>query len=139
MHRATTTPKQKGSEALLYRPIEPLGVVADATGGSVVANSAKLGEAISRIGDRLRITYQVDRKPDGKARRIEVRPRDSKLIVRSARWASSSTPDEMAEVRALNVLSSGGFAGELPVKASTAWSAAGGRKKGMLETSAEHE
>jgi hypothetical protein len=137
VHRSTTTPKQKGSKALLYRPIEPLGVIAETTGGSVVANSAKLGAAIAGIGDRIRITYQVDRKPDGKARRIEVRPRDRNLTVRSAQWASSSTPDEMAEVRALNLLNDGGFAGELPVRASIAWSAASGRKKGMLEASAD--
>lgn len=137
VHKSATTPGKQGAKALLYRPIDPLHVMALETGGKVVANSAKIGEAIEDIDDRLRITYQVDRKPDGKARKVEVRPRDRDLRVRSARWASSSTPDELAEVRALGLLNGDAFKGELPVKAAIAWSAAAGRRKGMLEASAD--
>jgi VWFA-related protein len=139
VHGSATKPRagDKGQKAFLYRPIDPLNVLAVETGGAVVPNSAKLGEAIQNIDDRVRITYQVDRKPDGKAHKVEIRPRNKDLRVKAAQWASTSTPDEMAEVRALGLMSGGAFAGDLPVKSSVAWSAAPGRRKGMLEASAD--
>ncbi|HET7706552.1 MAG TPA: hypothetical protein VFM36_10725 [Thermoanaerobaculia bacterium] len=135
-HKTVTTPgNRKNTKAYLYSPIDPLNLMALETGGAVVANSSKLGGVVQGLDERVRITYQVDRKPDGKARKVEVRPRNNKLRVKSAQWASSSTPDEMADARALNLLNAGGFAGELPVKASIAWGSAPGRRKGMLEAS----
>jgi VWFA-related protein len=139
VHGSATKPRagDKGHKALLYRPIDPLHVLAVETGGAVVANSSKVGEAIQGIDDRVRITYQVDRKPDGKARKVQVQARNKDFRVRSSQWAAASTPDEMAEARAIGLMNAGGFTGELPVKSSIAWSAATGRRKGMLEASAE--
>jgi VWFA-related protein len=123
-----------GPQNILYRPADPLRKVAEETGGEVVGNSGKIAQAMERIDDRLRITYQVDRKPDGKARKIELRARDNKLKVRAARWATSSTPDEMAEQRALAQLQEGAtvFTGDLPVEATVEWNANPARKQGTM-------
>ncbi|HEV7243151.1 MAG TPA: hypothetical protein VGQ36_28250 [Thermoanaerobaculia bacterium] len=132
MHRNAVSQPQSGPRAVFYRAIEPLTEVAEETGGEVVANSGKIARAIERIDDRLRITYQVDRKPDGKAVKIELRARDKNLKVRSARWASSATPDEMAEQRALGQLQEGAFTGDLPVEATVEWTSNTARRQGTL-------
>ena len=121
-----------GPRSILYRPIDPLREIAEETGGDVAVNSGKIAQAIDKIDDRLRITYQVDRKPDGKPMKVELRARDKKLKVRSTRWAASATPDEMAEHRALAQLNEGAFTGDLPVQATVEWTANTARKQGKL-------
>ncbi|HEV7243152.1 MAG TPA: hypothetical protein VGQ36_28255 [Thermoanaerobaculia bacterium] len=132
VHKFILSNPQSGPRAILLQPTDPLTDMAVETGGEVVANSGKIAAAIERIDDRLRITYQVDRKPDGKAVKIELRARDKNLKVRSARWASSATPDEMAEQRALGQLQEGAFTGDLPVEATVEWTANTARRQGML-------
>jgi len=132
LHKSTSAQPIGGPKSIFFRPMEPLRQVADETGGDVVANYSKIAQAIERIDDRLRITYQVDRKPDGKPLKIELRARDKNLKVRTARWAASATPDEMSEQRALGQLQEGGFTGDLPVEATVDWSANTARKQGTL-------
>ena len=133
VHQFSLAQPQMGARGVLIRPADPLRKVAEETGGDVVGNSGKIAQAIEKIDDRLRITYQVDRQPDGKARTVELRARDPKLKVRATRWATSSTPDEMAEQRALAQLQEGGFTGDLAVDAKVEWSAANtARKQGSL-------
>jgi len=138
IHRDSFVQPLSGPRQILYRPEEPLMKVAEETGGDVVRNSGKIAQAIERIDDRLRITYQVDRKPDGKPRKIEVRARDPKLTVRAARWSASATPDEMAEQRALAQLPEGStFIGDLPVEATVEWSANTARKQGKMRVTSK--
>ena len=132
VQKFTLSNPQAGPKALLVRPIDPLMEAAVETGGDVVVNSGKIAQAIDRVDDRLRITYQVSRKPDGKPLPIELRARDKNLKVRSARWASSSTPDEMSEQRALAQLHDGGFTGDLPVEATVEWTSSAPRRQGTL-------
>jgi hypothetical protein len=137
VHQFSLAQPQTGARAILFRPADPLKKVAEETGGDVVGNSGKIAQAIDRIDDRLRITYQVDRQPDGKARTIELRARDPKLKVRATRWAASSTPDEMAEQRALAQLHGGTFTGDLPVQATVEWTANPERRQGSLHVVAK--
>lgn len=133
VHKSAFAQPQSGPRSILFRPAEPLQEVADETGGEVVGNSGRIAKAIARLDDRLRITYQVDRKPDGKPVKIEIKARDKSLKVRSARWAAASTPDEMAEQRALGQLHEGAtFTGDLPVEATVEWTANTDRKRGTL-------
>jgi VWFA-related protein len=132
VHKHNFSAPQSGPRSILLRPAEPLKQVAEETGGDVVGNSGKIANAIDKLDDRLRITYQVDRKPDGKPLKIELRARDKNLKVRSARWAASATPDEMSEERALAQLHDGAFPGDLPVEATVDWTASTARKQGTL-------
>ena len=133
VHKFILSNPRSGPRAILFRPTDPLVDVAEETGGEVAVNSGKIAAAMERIDDRLRITYQVDRKPDGKPVKIELRARDKNLKVRAARWASSATPDEMAEQRALAQLHEGAFIGDLPVEATVEWTANTARKQGKLQ------
>jgi VWFA-related protein len=132
IHKNAVSQPQGGPRGVLLRAIEPLKEVAEETGGDVAVNSGKIAQVIEKIDDRLRITYQVDRKPDGKALKIELRARDKKLKVRAARWAASSTPDEMSEQRALAQLLEGSFTGDLPVEATVDWTTNTARRQGTL-------
>lgn len=132
IHKSSLSQPQSGPRAILLRPVDPLREVAEETGGDVVVNAGRIAAALERIEDRLRITYQVDRKPDGKPLRIELRARDKKLKVRSARWASSATADEMAEQRALAQLLEGAVIGDLQVEATVEWTSNSARRQGTL-------
>jgi hypothetical protein len=131
--RAAGRPK-----AFLYRPLDPLHLIADTTGGKVVANSGQLAGALEDLDDRIKLTYQVDRKPDGKARKVEVHARNRSLRVRAARFAASSTPAEMADRRAVNLLRAAAFQGDLNVDGVVDWEASGGpTKRGTLRAVAD--
>lgn len=122
-----------GPRAFVYRPLEPLHVVAEATGGSVVSKLGKLGAAIDGLSDRIKLTYKVNRPPDSKVRNVVVRARRTDLKVRAGQWATSTTPEQMAEARAIALLP-GGPGGDLVVDASTKWDASVvDRRKGMLD------
>lgn len=123
----STTPK-----SFLSRPLEPLILIADSTGGKVVSNYSKIAEMIADLDDRVRLTYQVARPPDGKARKIEIVSRRPHVKVRSMQWAASSAPDEMAEARALGLLKADIPGGDLEVTSSVVWHAATTRRMGTL-------
>ena len=116
---------------------EPLVALAEATGGSVV-NRAKLADSVTRLGERVKITYQVSRPPDGRPRKIDVRAQRKGLTVQSVRWASEVTPEEVAAARAVRIARDGGPEGELPLTASLAWEPAkDGRRSGNIVVSAK--
>ena len=127
---ATLNRRQSGTtKAFLIRPLDPLNQIAEATGGKVVANSAQLGGVLDSLDDRIRLTYQVDRKPDGKTRKIEVRARDKNLKVRTARVAASASPDSIAEMRAIGLLKNAAYTGDLKTEGGIEWAAPAGPKK----------
>ncbi len=127
---ATLNRRQSGTtKAFLIRPLDPLNAIAEATGGKVVPNSAHLGEVMATLDDRIRLTYQVDRKPDGKSRKIQVRARDNNLKVRTARYATSASPESIAEIRAIGLLKNASYTGDLRTEGAIEWAAPAGPKK----------
>ncbi len=133
------TRRAMNPKGVLFSPIEPLSEIALATGGTVAKGNRGLSDVFDSLDDRLRITYQVSRRPDGKPRKIELRARDKSLMVRAARWASSSTPEEIAETRALRLLRETTFGGDLPVQSSVEWAAMAERRNGTLRATASLE
>jgi len=121
---------------VVRQPLQPLLNFADATGGAVVPNTGKIADAVRSIDDHILLTYQVDRKPDGKPHRIEVRARDASLKVKSARWTASATPDQMAEARAIRLLEENA-SGDFPVDVTAEWSAPGATKSGAVRVVAK--
>jgi hypothetical protein len=131
MHGGSGTSKSSSPKGFLIRPLDPLRIVAEATGGHIVANSAQLAASLEGLDDRVKVTYQVDRKPDGKARRIEVEARDASLKVRTAHFVTASSPDDVANTRAIQLLRIASYRGDLPTEATIEWSDAGA-KSGTL-------
>jgi hypothetical protein len=134
---ADTADVRSGTKSLVYRPLDPLHAMAEATGGDVVPNASRLARAIAGLGNRVKLTYQVGRPPDGKARKIEVRARRAGWKVRAMQWASSSTLEEMATKRALDLLTRRTPGGELQVTSAVDWDSSAGRRIGTIHGTAQ--
>ena len=107
-------------DALFVRPIEPLRQVAVATGGQVLTGTRELPAALEALGDKVRLTYQVARPPDGALRAVEVRALRPGLEVTAPQWAGSVPPEGVSAARARRLLAGGGDRGDLPVTAAVA-------------------
>ncbi|HEU5161697.1 MAG TPA: hypothetical protein VFV54_00995, partial [Thermoanaerobaculia bacterium] len=100
------------------KPDEPLVHLAEVTGGERIAHPAALSTALADIGRRIRITYQVDREPDPRPRRVEIVPLRAGLTVRGAEWTASTTTEGVAGGRAIDLLTGEGARGDLGVTAA---------------------
>jgi hypothetical protein len=108
-------------------PLEPLKLLADATGGSVLTDPSKIGDRLDALDQRVVITYQVDRPSDDKLRHVEIRAVRAGLTVNAQKWVGSgstlATTPVMAELLATALATStargeGVDRGELPVTCS---------------------
>jgi VWFA-related protein len=106
--------------ATVFHPLAPLNKMAAYTGGETLTGVGKLPTSLTRLGDRVRLTYQVARPPDGKLHQVEVRARRAGLEVRAPRWSGSPAPEAVAEARARRLLAGDVEHGELPVAAAVA-------------------
>jgi VWFA-related protein len=114
------------------RTRDPLLEFADATGGSVVQRG-QIAATLADLGRRVKITYQVSRPPDGKAHRVAVRTKLPGVTVRTMKWSSEATPDDIAAVRAVSILRDGGPLGELPTSVNVEWTpGTTGRRTGNI-------
>jgi hypothetical protein len=92
---------------LLRAPIDPLRTVTEETAGELALTGDQLASAVAALGERVRLTYQVPRDPDGAIHRLEVRVRPEGWSVRAPRSVSAAAPDVLMAARARHVLSSG--------------------------------
>jgi hypothetical protein len=108
-------------------PLDPLKMLADATGGSVLTDPSKIGDRLDDLDQRIVITYQVDRPSDDKLRRVEIRAVRAGLTVNAQKWVGTgstlATTPVMAELLATALATStdrgeGVERGELPVTCS---------------------
>ncbi len=108
-------------------PLEPLKLLADATGGSVLTDPSKIGNRLDDLDQRVVITYQVDRPSDDKLRHVEIRAVRAGLTISAQKWVGTgstlATTRVMAELLATALATStargeGDDRGELPVTCS---------------------
>jgi len=116
---------------------DPLLAFAVETGGSA-GTAGMIASNVARLDQALIISYQVSRAPDGKPRSIEVKSKRSDLTVKSVRWATESTPSELAATRTLSFLSDPATSsGDLPTTVSVAWTGRiGPRREGQITVNA---
>jgi len=105
---------------LFYRPLDPLKTLAEETGGEVVSGRGGIPDALQRLGERVRLTYQVARLPDGELHRVEVRSRRPGLTVKAPEWSGSPAPQAVSSARARRLLEGGVEKGDLPLVAAVA-------------------
>lgn len=99
--------------------LEPLLSYADGTGGDLIVDPGQVAEGISDLRDRVLVTYQAPRPPDGRARKVELRALRPGVEARVQRFAAASTTDAAAASRARQVLEAGESpGGDLLVDAS---------------------
>ncbi|HEX7828692.1 MAG TPA: hypothetical protein VF787_03515 [Thermoanaerobaculia bacterium] len=125
----------RATGSLQTRPVEALATFAEATGGTLTADTSKFGKTIDTLANRVRLTYQVERPTDGIVRQIEVVSKRDGLKVNAARYSSSSTPELVANSRTASLIDNAAIAGELPVTAKLQLEKAKGRDNpaGTLE------
>lgn len=125
----------KPTRGMQARPVEALATFAEATGGTLVADTSKFGKTIETLGNRVRLTYEVSRPADGLVRQIEVVSKRKGLKVNATHYASSSTPELVANSRTAALIDGTGTGGELPVTAKLEFEKTKGREnpKGTLE------
>jgi len=136
--RGRTEFNAEGVDEVVARPLDPGHRLAQATGGSVLTGVGALPDTLERLGDRVRLTYQVERPADGELHAIEVRARRPGLAVSAPRWAGSTAPEAVAAARARRLLAGGADHGELTVTAAVALEPAaaaepGGLRRGRLQ------
>ena len=107
--------------ALAIRPLDPLRNLAEETGGELLTGAKAIPGALERLGERLRLTYQVARLPDGEVHRIEVKPRNRDWKVRAPEWSGSAAPQASASARARRLIGGGVEQGGLPLAAAVAF------------------
>jgi hypothetical protein len=101
---------------LFARPLDPLRQVADATGGEVVTREDGFVLALDRLSNAVAITYRMERPPDGKAHKLEVRSRREGAVIRTAHSVVAGTAESVAAARSIEALTKPGVAGNLPVQ-----------------------
>jgi hypothetical protein len=122
----------RGASFTGTRMRDPLLEFADTTGGSVVQR-AQIDEAINGMTQRVKITYQVSRPPDGRAHRVEVRSNRPGVTVNTMKWASEATPEDIAAVRVAQILKGGEPPTDLPTNVNVEWApATTGRRSGKI-------
>jgi hypothetical protein len=127
-----TDDRNGGATFAGMRTRDPLLEFADATGGSVVQR-AQLDETIAGLTQRVKIAYQVSRPPDGKARRVEVRANRPGIKVRTMKWSSEATPDDIAAARVVQLLRGGEPPTDMPTNVSVEWApGTTGRRSGKI-------
>ncbi|MCP4661451.1 MAG: VWA domain-containing protein [bacterium] len=80
-------------------PHAPLRLLAEASGGEVIASDQGLRDALARFADRLELTYRSALPVDAELRRIEVRTRRPGLVVRTRRWLTRGMPEAVAALK----------------------------------------
>jgi Ca-activated chloride channel homolog len=88
----------------LLAPQQPLGWMAEATGGELVVGPGSLATALAHLRSRFWLRYQAIREVDGRPHAVEVRTSRSDLTVRARRWDVAGVPEAVAAARAGRLL-----------------------------------
>ncbi|HEX2252760.1 MAG TPA: VWA domain-containing protein [Thermoanaerobaculia bacterium] len=127
--------------SLVLHPLQPLNVLAEATGGETLTGVREIPAALGRLADRVVVSYQVERPADGSTHRVEVRARRPGLTVKAPRWSSSPAPAAAASARARRLLAGDVERGDLTLLAVVALQEAEGedaaRRSAVLQARLE--
>ncbi len=92
------------SQFLLRAPMDPLRTMAEESGGDLSLTTDQIGTNLAGLAERVRLTYQVPRDPDGAVHQLDVRSRREGWTVRAPHSVSAAAPDSMMAARARHVL-----------------------------------
>jgi hypothetical protein len=100
---------------LFARPLEPLRQIADATGGEVVTREDNFVLALDRLSNAVAITYRMDRPPNGRVHKLEVRTSRRGVTLRAAQSILDAPELAASAQSAVQALESVPAQGSLPV------------------------
>lgn len=84
----------------LAKPFEPLQWLAEASGGEVVLEAAKVPGALARLRSRLRLSVEAPLPADGRPREVIVSTSRNDVKLRARRWDGRGVPEGVGELRA---------------------------------------
>ena len=103
--------------ARLLEPRAPLALVAEASGGELIATDRALRDAVERFAGRFELVYRSALPLEIGSERLEVLARRPGLTVRAPRWVSRGLPDQVAAVRLERLLAGISYDGGFDVAA----------------------
>ena len=106
------------AQTTAIRPLDGLRNLAEETGGELITGRKKIPGAVERLGERVRLTYQVARLPDGQIHPVEVRAKHPGWTVNAPQWSGSPAPEAVSSARARRLLQDTVETGDLPVVAA---------------------
>ncbi len=109
--------RERAAGPLLLDARAPLQLLAEASGGELLASPLEVPGALTRLRARLRLVYETD-SPGEVALPLEVRVADARLQVRAPRWEAAGLPAELDALRARRLLTGEGEGGALPLDAA---------------------
>jgi hypothetical protein len=94
-----------GAEVTYFaRPIEPLHLIASATGGSVVSTETKFKEEVGNVGGLYLVTFRTTAPADGTAHELSVANADPGLKVSAPRYLAAGTIASVAAAKTTQAL-----------------------------------
>ena len=94
-----------GAEVTYFaRPIEPLHLIAEATGGEVVSTESKLATQVAAAGGLFLVTFRTTAPADGTAHELSVASRDAALKVSAPRYLAAGTLASSAAEKTVRAL-----------------------------------
>ncbi len=120
------TATEVGPIAELVSPKSPLEMLAASTTGAVVTSGQELSAALTGLGRRVRLSYQVPGRVDGTLHRVAVSCRRGKARLLAPAWARSATPASVAAARVRRMLGDEWIEGDLELDAALRPSPDGG-------------
>ncbi len=100
---------------LFVRPLDPLREIAGATGGEVVTRADHFALALDRLSNAVAITYRMNRPPNGRVHKLEVRTSRRGVTLRAAQSVLDAPELAAAAQSAVQALESLPAPGALPV------------------------
>jgi Ca-activated chloride channel family protein len=88
----------------LSHPQQPLGWLAEATGGALLVQPQGIAGALGMLRSRVWLTYETPRAADGRTHAVEVGVARPDVAVRARRWDGAGLPEAVALARALRLL-----------------------------------
>ena len=135
------TATSTGAEVTYFaRPIEPLHLIAAATGGEVVSTETKLAEQVGNVAGLYLVTFRTTAPADGTAHELSVASVDSSVKISAPRYLAAGTLSSAAAAKTTTALTTASPANAgLDVGVSVEATGRAGKKKmqGELSVSAD--
>ncbi len=108
----------RGTVPLLSRPMDPLRVLADATGGEIVTSAANFSATVDAYQSTYVVSFRTNHPPDGQPHALRVESRRADLTVRGPKYAGGPGFGAVGTGQTVRALNEAPPAGAFPVRVS---------------------
>lgn len=108
--------QSSGPQFLFARPLEPLQIIAEATGGEVAISRAGLAKIVGENDRAYLVSFRLEEPPGGGVHKLEIASRRAGLTVRGPRVFLEGAPRSVAAGTTVRALRGESVAGNLAVR-----------------------